>query len=312
MTEVRALPAPRGPAIIGHGGAGSDRTLSDRVLRGVQAGVPRFREGGALEAAVAGTAALEDDPSFNAGTGSALRTDGVTVQMDAAVMNDRGEFGAVAAIERVQNPVLVARAVLDSPHLLLAGEGATRLARALGMAEYDPTTDEARARHRRLLDALARGRIPETWRRFDLGRAWNYAAALPEELRTCDTVGVVARGAIGGFATTASSGGFGLMLNGRVGDVPVLGSGCYAGRAGAVCATGDGEAIVRAAVSRRVYEWLEAGQRPERSVALGLDLVPSSTSLGILALGTGGGAAGAHASMAWAAVLDGTEVLASA
>ena len=80
-------------------------------------------EGGdAFAAALAATVVLEDDPRFNAGTGSNLRLDGKLVQMDAAVIASDGRFGGVACIEAVQNPVLVAARVIETPHLLLVGE----------------------------------------------------------------------------------------------------------------------------------------------------------------------------------------------
>ena len=97
---------------------------------------------------------LEDDPRFNAGTGSRVRIDGETIQMDAAVMHSEGSFGAVAAIERVANPVRVARAVVGGPHRILAGDGATAFARALGMADYDPSTEASLARSREAMRAL--------------------------------------------------------------------------------------------------------------------------------------------------------------
>jgi isoaspartyl peptidase/L-asparaginase-like protein (Ntn-hydrolase superfamily) len=279
------------------------------VLEGVRLGWSRLAAGGsAVEAAVAATAALEDEPIFNAGTGSALRLDGTTVQMDAAVMDHRGRFGAVAAIERVRNPVLVACELLDSPHLLLAGEGATRFARALGVPDYDPATPESRERYRQRVESIRRGRVPEPWQAFDWRRAWNFAAEIPEALRPRDTVGAVTRDGNGGFACGASSGGFGLMLGGRVGDVPILGAGCFAGTRGAVCATGDGEEIVRASVCRRVYEWIEKGDPVAVSVERGLDLLPEGSNLGLLALGRDEAVAGARTSMAWAAIVDGDAI----
>lgn len=127
------------PVLVTHGGAGGPRENSDACERAGDAGLRALAEGGnALSAAVAATVVLEDDPRLNAGTGSNLRLDGETIEMDAAVMTGDARFGAVAAIQRVRNPVEVARAVLDTPHLLLAGEGATRFARA--PAAYPTTT----------------------------------------------------------------------------------------------------------------------------------------------------------------------------
>ncbi len=273
------------------------------MLAAVRVGWDRLDRGeSALEAAVSAACALEDDPAFNAGTGSTLRLDGKTVQMDAAVMDHRSAFGAVAAIERVRNPVRVARAVLDTPHLLLAGSGALRLARRLGMPDYDPSTPEGRARHERRLERIRRGEAEFDWR-----GSWNFQSS-PEDVFECDTIGVVARDGRGGYACAASSGGFGFMLDGRVGDVPILGAGCYAGPDGAVCATGDGEAIMHGHVSQRVYELLAAGHPVHSALERGLAMVPADRSLGLLALGPDTGAATARSSMAWSGIIDGREI----
>ena len=100
------------PLVVVHGGAGSNRKAMKPWTDEAAAGaLKELTEGrSALEAAMAGTVILEDNPRFNAGTGSNIRMDGHTIQMDAAVMDGAtGGFGAVAAIERVKNPVRVAR-----------------------------------------------------------------------------------------------------------------------------------------------------------------------------------------------------------
>ena len=107
-----------------------------------------------LDAVVAGVAALEDDPLLNAGRGAALRLDG-SAELDAAVMTSAGQFGAVTGLASVQNPSRVARAVLDTPHRVLAGAGAQRLARLLGLEAFDVRTEAAKIQHRSLLSELA-------------------------------------------------------------------------------------------------------------------------------------------------------------
>src|SRR6476620_8033051 len=118
-------------SLVLHGGAGDWRPERlPAALSGLRIAAERGRAclergAAALDAVCEAVAALEDDPIFNAGTGSVLNRDG-EVEMDASVMNgaDLG-FGAVAAIARVRNPVLVARYVMErSGHALLAGAGA--------------------------------------------------------------------------------------------------------------------------------------------------------------------------------------------
>src|SRR5829696_161301 len=100
------------PAAVAHGGVGTPGEHSDGCRTAVDRALAVLAStGDPLEAAVAGAIVLEDDPRYNAGTGSIVRLDGA-VQMDASVMESGGRFGAVAGVERVKNPVLVARAVL--------------------------------------------------------------------------------------------------------------------------------------------------------------------------------------------------------
>ena len=108
-----------------------------------------------------------------------MRLDGESMQMDASVMCSDGKFGAGAGIERVRNPVRVARAVMDSPHLLLQGDGATRFAPTLGMTDYNPATPESlRRSHKQHALLLSRDTPPE-WRSFDCRARWNFDLPVP-------------------------------------------------------------------------------------------------------------------------------------
>ncbi|MGB5687582.1 MAG: isoaspartyl peptidase/L-asparaginase, partial [Candidatus Electrothrix sp.] len=113
-------------AIITHGGAGSDSKDSDGPGAAAKIGMDFMGNGGsALDAVVHAVRYLEDDPRFNAGIGSQLRVDGCTVQLDASCMTSTGQFGAVACVEGMQNPVDIAHGVLlYSPHILIVGQGA--------------------------------------------------------------------------------------------------------------------------------------------------------------------------------------------
>lgn len=294
-----------GPRVVTHGGVGSGPELADGPRGAADTALAVLRGGGsALDAALAGTVWMENDPRFNAGTGANIRLDGRTIQMDAAVMTGEGRFAAVAALERVRNPVLVARAVLDStPHLFLAGEGATRFAHLLGFPDEVPASPEAetkyRARMRRQAEVL--GRSDTTvfdWRRF-----WNFPGPMPADVlewtRHGDTVGSVARDAGGGFAATLSTGGTSVTLYGRVGDVPVYGCGLYAGPAGAVALTGEGEEIIRRALARAVYDDLARGVPARRAVERAVRAFPERLDVGIIAVDRHGWGVAANRRMAW-------------
>lgn len=289
------------PVILTHGGAASPRSLSDGCQHAAEVAKAALLRGeGALAAALAATVALEDDPRYNAGTGSNLRLDGALVQMDAAAMASDGRFGGVACIERVKNPVLVAAKLLETPHLLIVGEGATAFARRHGFPDYDPVTERARQKYARVLAHL-RGQgdgsyeddaVP--WRGGMVHAHWNYEGDPPD----CDTVGAVVRDAQGHFAATASTGGTLYMLRGRVGDSPLLGCGVYAGPHGAVAATGVGEEITKRLLAKTVYDWLEQGVAPSRAAQRAVDTFPEVVDIGLLVVGREGHAIASNRDMA--------------
>ncbi len=288
------------PLAVTPGGAGSPRAMKAGTDPAAAKALAVLKAGGsALDAALAGVGVMEDDPRFNAGTGANIRMDGHTIQMDAACMDgSTGAYGAVAAIERVQHPVLVARKVMDTPHLLIVGDGATRFARAMGFPDYDPTCAENRAKYERVKAILA-GKAPgqvEAWKHYDWRRAWNFPGPIPDELKAAlgpsDTVGCVTRDGKGRFAAAISTGGTTITFYGRVGDVPMYGAGIFAGPKGAVACTGNGEDIIRHLMAKTVYDLLAKGVPPQQAVDRALKAFPPRIDLGIIAIspkGSGGG-----------------------
>lgn len=278
-----------------HGGSSSSPGDEDGPGRACLVGLETLASpASALEAVVAATQSLEDDERFNAGTGSNLRLDGTTIQMDASCMTSAGDFAAVGAIERVRNPVAVAKRLLDTPHVLLVGGGATEFARRCGFEDHDPTTAGAKERLRAVMTAT--DTLGE-WSRPQLEKAWNFDTPLRSVLGS-DTVGSVAwDGEM--FAGALSSGGTTTVLRGRVGDVPLPGCGLYVGESGAVAATGDGEDIVRSLLAYRAYLELERNGDPQQAVDWALNELPQSVDVGIIVVHRTGFAGGARHGMAW-------------
>lgn len=247
-------------AIALHGGAGNwDPADVPRALSGLRealrAGLDILqREGPALDAVVASVALLEDNPAFNAGTGSVLNLEG-EAEMDAAVMaGDTLGCGAVACIRRVKNPVLIARKVMEETgHVLLAGDGALRFARASGFSDHDPVTPERRRSWRELRAAA-------------LANQQNPCARLAPLPASGGTVGAVALDAEGRLAAATSTGGITLKLPGRVGDTAIPGAGNYADRHAAVSATGHGELMLRVLTAKAVCDRVAAGQSAQQAL----------------------------------------------
>jgi L-asparaginase/beta-aspartyl-peptidase (threonine type) len=249
-------------------------------------GLEILRRGGrALDAVVRAVVVLEDDPRLNAGTGSRMRTDG-RIQMDAAVMDWNLDAGAVAAIERVKNPILVAKDVLETPHILLVGPDAVSFARACGHGDYDPATPAARRKLEESLRQIREGRVPRYYRKF-------------RNLEAHETVGAVARDRRGHCAAAVSTGGTSFMLPGRVGDSPIIGSGLYAGPHGAVCATGIGEEIMRRVLAKYVYDQMASGRSSQVAAERGLAVFPRDVSVGVIAVGKRGSGEACDRDMAY-------------
>ena len=282
-------------ALIAHGGAGNWRPGSEQdALDGVAAAVEEGRAilragGGALDAVCAAVVALEDDPNFNAGTGAVLNFDGYC-QLDACVMESGGaRTGAVAALERVRNPVLVARKVMEeTDHVMLAGEGAQRFARIMGFGDHDPVTPVRRADwqdKRAHLDQVL-GKHSLKMRRF-LQEHPEYAGG---------TVGAAAVDAHGVLAAATSTGGVTMKLVGRVGDSPIPGAGNYASAHVAASATGTGEYVMRALATRSISEAVEHGAPLERALREVLDRLGRDydADVGLIAVDRAGHAVAAH------------------
>jgi beta-aspartyl-peptidase (threonine type) len=305
--NTTTLTRPFVPAAVAHGGAGSDPTASDGCRTAVDKALQVLAASNdPVMAAAAAVVILEDDPRFNAGTGSVVRLDG-SVQMDASVMSSDGRFSAVAGLERVKNPVLVAQAVRDTPHLLIAGDGATAFARALGHPDHDPVTPERAHAAEVLRERLATAdpSLVPFWQSGAFRQRWNYPlslAALGLDARDvgCDTVGVVVRASDGRFAAALSTGGTSIMLRGRVGDVPIYGAGLFASAAGAAAATGTGERITEALLAKSVVDWLAAGVSAAEAAQRAIDLLRARADVGMIVVTPTELAAAASGTMAWA------------
>ncbi|MGH8371527.1 MAG: isoaspartyl peptidase/L-asparaginase family protein [Gammaproteobacteria bacterium] len=220
-------------SIIVHGGAGEidPASLPERLAgcrKAAEAGYAVLKRGGsAVEAVTAAVVVLEDNPLFNAGTGSTLNAEG-KVETDASIMDGATlRAGAVAAISGIRNPIKLANAVMQhSPHVLLTGEGALRVAREQNIELCDPES---------LIVASQR----DHWK------------------RKYGTVGAVALDAEGRLAAATSTGGMFDKLPGRIGDTALIGCGTYADDRVAVSCTGFGEDIIRTTLARSTAYLLE-------------------------------------------------------
>jgi beta-aspartyl-peptidase (threonine type) len=296
-----------------HGGAwaippGLKPPHAEGVERAYQSALAALTGGEApLQAVLAALKVMEDDPTFDAGTGSFLNEDG-EVELDAAVMEGRGlNAGAVASIGRFKNPSEIALAVMEqTDHVLLIGAGAERFALGQGFEPVDPRS-LVHPREFAGFEAWVKAGKPDARIFFDEeGKVGHTGQETDHDKR--GTVGVVIgvqNGAAFDLYSGISTGGTRGKKVGRVGDAPLVGCGLYADNEGAaVCCTGWGEAFIRTAAAKSVSDLVERGIPTQEAVETVLTKLHRRTGGrgGIIAIGRDGrtGAAFTTPDMAYA------------
>jgi beta-aspartyl-peptidase (threonine type) len=245
------------PVIVVHGGAWAipDDALAAHLagVRAAAASAWRVLEqgGSAVDACEAAVVLMEDDETFDAGRGSFLNSDG-RVQLDALIMEGRTlRAGGVGCVERVPNPIHLARKVLEeSAHVYLVGGGAEAFAAAHGVALCSNAD---------LIIPRERERLRRAQAQVQLKPPAEFSAA-----QSHDTVGAVALDRRGHLAAATSTGGTLNKTPGRVGDSSLIGCGCYADdESAAVSTTGWGEPMMKLVLGKWTVDRVAAGAAPQ-------------------------------------------------
>ena len=246
-----------------HGGAGTlprsemsgdaERKYRTGLAEAIDAGYAVLKDGGtSLNAVTVAVVLLEDNPLFNAGRGSVFTLDGRN-EMDASIMDGRTlQAGAVCGLTRIRNPVLLARAVMESSeHVMMAGAGAEEFASSQGFSFVPQSYFYTPERWQQL----------ERIRRGDIGVSGHTISHV-------GTVGAVALDGFGNLAAATSTGGMTGKRFQRIGDSPIIGAGTYADdRSCAVSATGHGEIFIRSAVAHDICARMRFGGRSVAAAA---------------------------------------------
>lgn len=241
---------------------------------------------------------MEDNPTFNAGTGSALNLDG-EVEDDAAIMDGESlQGGGVAIVKRVRNPVRLARLVMErTDHVLMGGSGAEKLARSFKLPKANLRVPRRVRIHEQEMQRFRTGRLNGLPRNYRLLQAGLLSPS-------SDTVGALALDSKGNLAAACSTGGMSLKLPGRIGDSPILGAGLYADNSlGAATATGVGELAIRSAISRVACDLMKSRSAAEAAAsATRMVGAKFGRGLGIITLKRNGQTGAAHntRNMCWA------------
>jgi N4-(beta-N-acetylglucosaminyl)-L-asparaginase len=269
--EAPAVLTPTGvkPVVISSANGNVYKNGGD--VTGVQKAFTLMTQGAdVLDALVAGVNILELDPEEDSvGYGGLPNAEGI-VQLDASCMHGpRKQAGAVAALEGVRTPSLIAKAVLEqTDHHLLVGRGAQEFARSLGFKIEDDLNTE---KSRRIWLEWKRRTDPQHYLNPKERAHAAYQAGLQMVAEgwierehfwgTINCDGVNAKGEVCGVTTTS---GLAWKIPGRVGDSPILGAGLYVdGAVGAAGSTGRGEANLYNLSSFFIVEEMRRGAHPK-------------------------------------------------
>lgn len=203
------------------------------------------KKGSALDAVEAGAKVPEADPKDQSvGYGGRPDRDG-KVTLDACIMDKEGNCGSVVFLEDFKHPISVARKVMEeTPHVILAGQGAKQFALAQGFQEENILTDQSKKEW-------------ETWKKD--------AAYQPViNIENHDTIGLVTIDAEGDIAGACTTSGAAYKMRGRVGDSPIIGAGMFVdNEVGGAAATGLGEAVLKSLGSFLIVELMRQGMSPQ-------------------------------------------------
>lgn len=260
------------PSAIGlaiHGGAGryhaKDQSAQlENLMEIGTKGRELLQDGySALDVCEALAVLLENSGLYVAGKGTGPNSAG-EYELDACIMEGRTRnIGAVCALKGFKNPISVARAVMEkTPHVMLAGRGAENFAVDQGCARVEKPLEYY------IIQGVTR---------------------LPEDLDT-GTIGVVARDQNGDLAAATSTGGLLGKMQGRVGDSPLPGAGCWADERVAVSCTGQGEYFIKAAIAADISARIRYGQQTLAHASQGAiaDMGKQGGYGGVIALGPQG------------------------
>jgi len=213
--------------------------------------------GSALDAVEKGVMVVESDPeSMSVGYGGRPDRDG-KVTLDACIMDHLDNAGAVAFLQHIENPISVARKVMEeTPHVMLVGEGALQFALAQGFERKNILTEKA----------------AKAWQQWM--KDTNYT--MPVNIENHDTIGTLALDQQGNVSGACTTSGLAYKMHGRVGDSPIIGAGLFVdNEVGAATATGLGELVMKTLGSFLVVELMRQGLSPQQACEAAIKRITS-------------------------------------
>ncbi|MBW6497503.1 MAG: N(4)-(beta-N-acetylglucosaminyl)-L-asparaginase [Bacteroidales bacterium] len=203
--------------------------------------------GRALDAVEAGVRVSEADPEvMSVGYGGHPDRDG-KVTLDACIMDEKGNAGAVCFLEHIMHPISVARLVMEkTPHVMLSGQGALEFALDNGFLKENLLTEKAKT-------------LWEEWLKNG-----KYKPVI--NIENHDTISMLAIDAEGHLSGACTTSGAAYKMHGRVGDSPIIGAGLYCdNEVGGAAATGQGELVMKTLGSFLIVELMRNGASPQQA-----------------------------------------------
>jgi N4-(beta-N-acetylglucosaminyl)-L-asparaginase len=205
------------------------------------------KNGRAVDAVEKGVMVTENDPNnATVGIGGFPDRDG-KVTLDACIMDEFENAGAVAFLQDIKNPIAVARKVMDdTPHVMLVGEGAKKFALEKGFKEENLLTESSERAWRNWLEKQ------------------DYQPEI--NIENHDTIGMVALDNAGNLSGACTTSGAAWKMHGRVGDSPIIGAGLFVdNEIGAATATGLGEFVIKICGAHMIVELMRQGYSPQEA-----------------------------------------------
>ena len=180
------------------------------------------------------------------GNGGAPDRDG-NVTLDACIMAPDGNAGSVVYLKEIEHPVSVARKVMEeTPHIMLAGEGALQFAIQQGFKRKNLLTEDSE----------------KAWKEWLKHKEYKPIINIENH----DTIGMLCLDEKGDIAGACTTSGLSYKINGRVGDSPIIGAGLYLdNEIGGAVGTGMGEAIIKSVGSFLIVELMRQGKSPQEA-----------------------------------------------
>ncbi len=223
------------------------------------------KKGKSIDAVEAGALYIENSLNCCVGLGGYPDRDGI-VTLDACIMDEKANCGAVGGLEQIKHPISVARKIMETtPHVMLVGQGAQQFALQNGFQLESKELSEDAAKNYKLW--LEKSQYhPEI---NVENKKQNGPAAPPffeDGSPNHDTMGLVAMDINGDLSGAVTTSGMAYKIHGRVGDSPIIGAGLFVdNEIGAATSSGVGEEVIRICGTHLVVEYMRQGYSPENA-----------------------------------------------